>query len=290
MKNKACFQIIYFFLPFFLFCVLSCKRIQDIPEHLDDDFQPGTSEGLYRIRDLTMILDEAAIKMQKNPNSNNQLSVDYKIILSTKKDLYEKHNEPNISSLEELLKIHTVKKGGKKVRISSGLENIYIDPAISFLNEYQILNYTVIKPKTYQQKIIKKLLGRVRKFKGFPDTDYYILPHFLGNYLILYKVGPVDKIPYDELPLARRIGDMLAVPFVGYPIEYCQAVKILGINNLKETLKSRPVCKGTRQKNKIAKYIRLWSHKKQVFKYLQKLNFFQRDFFEGQWLYTPNTC
>ena len=145
------------------------------------------------------------------------------------------------------------------------------------------MDYKIIEPKTEQQKVLKKLLGEVRDFKGFPNTDYYILPHFLGNYLILYKLGPPDKIPYDELPIAKRIGGMLAVPLVGYPVEYCQAVKFLD-SNLRETLKSRPLCKGVKP-NKPVKYIRLWAHSKQVFQYLKKLDFFQRNFFEGQWFH-----
>ena len=128
------------------------------------------------------------------------------------------------------------------------------------------------------------MLGKVREFKGFPNTDYYILPRFFGNYLVLYKLGLPDKIPYDELPLSRRIGDMLAVPLVGYPVEFCQEVKILGSNNIKETLKFRPVCKVI-QITESEGYIRLWKQNKQVFQYQQKLDFFPRNFFEGKWLY-----
>ena len=176
-----------------------------------------------------------------------------------------------------------------KVKISSGA-NIFIDPTIPFLNEYELLDYNFIKPKTElpekikkQQEKTKEWLGKVRDFHGFPDTPYYILPHIMGNYLILYKLAPPDKIPYDELPLARRVGGMLAVPLVGYPLEYCEGVKFLD-SNLKETLKSRPLCKSVPH-GKSVKYIRIQEYKKKVFDYLDKLDFFQRDFFNGQWFY-----
>ena len=281
MKKRAPFQFIFVITASFFLGFLSCGRTPHIPDHLDDAIPPRLSEGLYRMKDLVMILDEEATKLPKDSGSDQQTLSDHELLLSSKKNLYEANAQANIFSLEKLLKIHTVEKG-KKTKVSSGA-NIFIDPEISFLNEYELLDYTIVKPKTAQQKILKRLLGKIEDFKGFPNTDYYILPHFVGNYLILYKLGSPDKIPYNELPLARRIGDMLAVPFVGYSVEYCEAVKILNSNN-KETLQSRPLCKGV-PPNKTVKYIRLWEHNKQVFEYLQKLNFFQREFFKGQWFH-----
>ena len=262
-----------------LLSVLSCGRTANIPKHLDDDFLHGTSEGLYRIQDLTMILDEEKIQ---NLSSSDKHS-NYQALLSQKQRLYaDSPLKPNISSLRDLLRIRTASKG-VQVKISSGMENTFIDPNISFLNEYELLDYTIMKPKTPQQEILKKLLGKIRGFKGFPDTDYYIFPHFAGNYLILYKLAPADKTPYDELPLAKRVGGMLAVPLAGYHVEYCEAVKFLD-PNLRETLKSRPLCKGVKYSDRAA-YIRLWIHSKQVFQYLKKMDFFQRDFFQGRWIH-----
>ena len=281
MRDKTYFRIFYLLMLVSVCCLFSCRRPVSVPEGLDDNFLPGTTEGLYRTKDLKMVLDESAAKLPKDSKSNKQL-----ITLSQKENLYKNNRKANVFNLRDLLKIRTVKSGGKKVKISSGLDNIYIDPEIPFLNEYEILDYSFSAPthETEQQKITKKLLGNIREFKGFPDTEYYILPHFLGDYLILYKLAPPDKIPYNEIPLAKRIGDMLAVPLVGYPVEYCQAVKVLDSNNLKETLKVRPLCKGIQPKQP-TKYIRLWEHKKQVFQYLEKLNFFHKKFFAGQWLY-----
>ena len=282
MKKILSFPFTLWMTLFLVFTLSSCGRTPNIPDHLDHDFVYGTTDGLYRIRDLHMILNEEAVKSQTDSRSNKQPPSIYENIVP--ENFYANSNlKANISSLKELLRIRTVKKGGKKVKIFSSLENIFIDPEISFLNEYEVLDYEITEPKTKRQEILKQLLGKVRDFHGFPDTDYYILPHFIGNYLILYKLGPPDKIPYDELPLAKRIGGMLAVPFVGYSVEYCQAVRFLD-SNLRETLQFRPLCKGIKP-SKPVKYIRLLAHKKQVFQYLKKQDFFQKDFFKGQWLH-----
>ena len=266
---------------FLMLGALSCGREATIPDHLDDDFVHGADEGLYRIRDLTLILDPDEVKSKRSARAGDLKN--YRDLLSERENLYEDRQlKASISSLEELLRIRTAQKG-TKVKISSGMENIFIDPAIPFLNEYELLDYTIIEPRTRQQKILKKLLGTVRDFKGFPNTDYYILPHFTGNYLILYKLAEPDKLPYDELPLARRVGDLLAVPLVGYPVEYCEAVRFLD-SNQRKTLKSRPLCKAVKHSAQVS-YIRLKTHGKQVFKYLEKQDLFERDFFDGRWVH-----
>ena len=273
-------QVFRWLILFFALGLLSCGRTPNIPPHLDHDFFPGTADGLYRVRDLKIILDEAVVKPEENSNSPAKQPLSDYEPLYTDKDL--KTSGASLKDLKDLLKIRTTGKG-RKVKISSSQQNILIDPGIDFLNEYELLDYyTASKPVTDQQKIIEKLLGKVRDFTGFPDTDYHILPGFMGNYLILYKLGSPNKIPYDELPLAKRVGSMLAVPFVGYRVEYCQAVNVLV--NLKKTLKFRPVCKAVKR-NESFSYVRLREDSKQAFHYLEKLDFFQRDFFNGRWLH-----
>ena len=273
MDNKKIFML-FQGLSFFL--LLSCGRSPNIPEHLDHPFLFGTEKDLYRTDDLKMILSSEAVSSY----SQSEPSKEYEKTLQTKESLYKENQEPNVFSLSELLKVTTAKKG-EKVKISSNLDSIYIDPNVPFLNEYEVLDYRVEEPRTKQQKILKTLLGRVKNFKGFPNTDYYILPSFLGNYLILYKLAPPNKIPYEEQPIAKHIGGMLAVPLVGYPIENCQAIKVLGSNNIKETLKFRPLCKGFQ----LQEYIRLSTRDKQDFNYERKLDLFEKDFFEGRWLH-----
>ena len=68
-------------------------------------------------------------------------------------------------------------------------------------------------------------------------------------------------------------------------MKLCEPVKVLGSNNVKETLKFRPVCKKMQISDESEGYIRLWEYDKKVFQYQQKLDFFPKDFFEGKWLY-----
>ena len=87
-------------------------------------------------------------------------------------------------------------------------------------------------------------------------------------------MASLKKIPYDELPLARALGDLLAVPLVGYPIENCLA-EMIPDNNDRATGRYLPRCEGIRR----AEYIRLRAKAKQLFEYEEKWDLFPRDFF-----------
>lgn len=185
-------------------------------------------------------------------------------------------------TIDSLLKIRTVSKG-EKVKISfSQQDNVKIDPSISFMKEYEILDYNVVRKKTEYQKLLARLLGKLEKFKGFRNTDYYILSQPVANYLILYKIGKVETIPPDEIHLAVKTKGMLAVPLVGYPIKYCRTEPVLD-DNYDKTGQVRPVCERVQPEK--AEYIELRESEKQVFKYLPKLDTFPKDFFDGQWFY-----
>ena len=252
------------------------------------NFQQGTADNLYNIFELLgkdPVLDSEEKAFSPPPAGEPSVSPSdiplkpifkYPPLSSTggyPKSLLRK----GIRS--HLLKIRTVKKG-QKATVSFVQENIHIDPKISFINEYEFLDYRIpnTKKNTWHSYIAQLLgqIGHIRKFKGFPQTDYYILPLLVGNYLVLYKVGPPDKIPYDELPLARRVEDMLAVPLVGYPIKYCIAEVIPDVNE-RETGQYRPKCEGIRLQ--YAEYIQLDESRKKVFQYKDKLDLFPRDFF-----------
>ena len=241
-------------------------------------FQQGTADDLYNRSDI----------LGKNPIFRNGK---HPPLSSRDKSLNKEKFPPldlkggypqNIlteQGLRSLLKIRTAKKG-EKAAISFAQENIFIDPAISFVNQYEFLDYKIMNARrSAWHRHIARLLGKVRTFKGFPETDYYILPVLIGNRLILYKAGAPDKIPYDELPLARQAGGLLAVPLAGYPVEYCAAEVIPDINDRK-TGQYRPRCEGVRME--YAKYIRLKEGEKQIFKYESKPDLFPRDFFNSQ--------
>ena len=119
----------YLIALFLILGLISCGRVQNIPDHLDDDFLFPTAEGLIRIEDLTVILDEETTKPQTD--SERQLLENHETILSTKENLYGDNIKSNVFNLNELLRIHTVEEG-KKVKISSGLQIYLLIPPSLF--------------------------------------------------------------------------------------------------------------------------------------------------------------
>ena len=269
--------------------LLSCSRVSNVSQNLDHDFLPGTDEGLYRRGDLIKAFNGAAAdKLKKISGMSDKAALKQKEFLDYQ-DLYTQEDllQESIRNWDEVLKVRTGPSKGKKAKVLHSQENVFIDSDVSFINEYEFLDYQIIQTReTEQQKNLVRLLGQVKDFKGFPHTDYYILAKDEGNFLILYKVAEPDKIPYDELFMARRVGSLLAVPLVGYPIEYCKTVPVLNVFNEK-TSKYRPLCEGISKEQ--ASYIRLKEDEKKVFEYLPKPNLFRRDFFEGQWFYVGDT-
>lgn len=285
LRFQFCRKVI---LSLFLFLFsLSCTRLPFLSNlslsgrSLDHNFKQGTADDLYRRDDLIKRVLIPSAQPIDEETSKNPDSTDRKNRHSKYPDLYEKKDSKlEAVPLSALLKIRTGPSKGQKGIVSFAKENIHIDPQISFINEYEILDYEIVRPKTKWQNMIAKLLGRVEKFKGFPETEYYILPKEEGNYLILYKVAKQEHIPYDELPLARALGDLLAVPLVGYSVEHC-VPEVIPDKNYRETGQYRPLCEGIRR----GKYIRLKETAKQLFQYEEKWDFFPRDFFSGQWFY-----
>ena len=278
---------------FLLLPLSSCtdkKRAERTKSHrFKHRFQQGTADDLYNRSDILGENPTFLNGVSPPPSSRDKSLNKAKFPSLDLKGGYPQ-NIWTERGLKRLLRIRTAKKG-KKAAISFAQENIFIDPAISFVNQYEFLDYKIMNARrSAWHRHIARLLGKVRKFKGFPDTEYYILPVLIGNRLILYKAGAPDKIPYDELPLARQAGGLLAVPLAGYPVEYCAAEAIPDINDRK-TGQYRPKCESVRME--YAEYIRLKEGEKQVFKYEAKPDLFPRDFFnskekEGghdQWFY-----
>ena len=243
------------------------------------NFQQGSADNLYNISEIlgdNYILESKEVKFATPSHKGPEAGISFPSLTSKggyPKDILDK------KGLSKLLKVRTAKRG-EKVAVSFAQENIYIDPKISFINKYEILDYEILNPdKTEWHSYIAHLLGQIKKFKGFPLTEYHILPLFVGSYLTLYKVSSAEKIPYDELPLAKRIGDKLAVPLIGYPIKYCIAQIIPDINE-RETGQYEPNCEGI--KLKYAEYIKLNEGEKQIFEYTDKPDLFPKDFFTLQ--------
>ena len=270
----------YFFFSFLCFFLcLSCTNNYKRKTRFKHNFRQGSADYLYNISDI--LGDNPVMNNETTPPLPSQDSDISNQNLFKHPDFqpqgaYPKEVKDN--NISNLIQIKTAKKG-ETASISFAQENIYIDPSISFINKYEILDYKILNSnKTNWHKNIAGLLGQVKKFKGFPNTIYHILPVFEGNHLILYKLGPEDKIPYDELPLAKRVGDLLAVPFLGYPVKYCVAEVIPDpINEERETGQYDLDCENI--KLHFAKYVVLQERNKKIFKYEQKHDLFPRDFF-----------
>ena len=262
------FLLLFFGLSF---THLSCTNNSKPQTRFPHNFKDSSADDIYNISDF--LGNQAVLNSEEVFFAPKDSPSPYPALSSKGGYPQDMLNSENLS---KLVKLKTVSRG-QKVVVSSAQENIQIDPSISFINKYQILDYEIHNAKSSKtNKYIAGLIGKTEKFEGFPDTTYYILPVFEGNYLLLYKLGPKDKIPYDELPLARRVGDMLAVPFLGYPIKYCIPEVIPDINRRK-TGQYLPQCEGIPLR--FAQYVKLREEDKQVFKYDKKTDLFPKDFF-----------
>ena len=169
---------------------------------LDHQFRQGTADDLYRRSDLIKralappqkkgqsdptgkVFEPSSQPMDEKTASSDSDSTERKNRLDTYPDLYQKSdNELEVIPLSALLKVRTLKSKGQKGTVSVAKEQIIIDPAISFINQYEFLDYEIVSEKTDWREMTAKLLGRVENFKGFPETEYYILPKEEGDYLI----------------------------------------------------------------------------------------------------------
>lgn len=109
------------------------------------------------------------------------------------------------------------------------------------------------------------------------------MPHFEGDHLILYRLGQPDTIPYDQLPLARQVGDFLATPLVGYPVQYCNPEETSDDSGNVMRGLYIPKCEGLSAGS--AKYVRMQTSDKKLFQYKSKPDILPANFFDGNWSY-----
>ncbi len=264
------FGIFHSILCVLLVCCISCTRVPPTTPGLDHPFKQGTTDNLYKIDSFRPIdLPSIADNFQENNSQNTQ-------------------TPPFLTDdlIDKVLQVKTAEKG-KVAKISSSQSGISIDPNsnISFVNQYYFLDYESVDMETEEQKLLFHLLGDIEDFKGFPNTTYYIVPQLQDNYLILYRIGKKETIPYDEKHLAVQIGDWLATPLVGYALEYCEPKKTVN-DDYEETNLYEPKCSSVARQS--TKYVRLKEETKAVFIYTPKLDVFPTDFFDGEW-YAVNT-
>lgn len=281
----------------------SCRQVRTTNHNLPDSFSDKVARTVHDIRQF---LKKVTVEMEKvseegestsstpsgkaDSDSSKGAQIQTKQVDWIEAPLKEKH-------LKELgaLRIKTDSKGELvKNSISQG-GRTFIDPhsQISFINQYYRLDYDLLGMKLPDQvdlkavkedpkKLLAFLLGKVDKFYGFPETDYYILPLLEGNYLVLYRLGLPGTIPYDQLPLARQVGDFLATPLVGYLIDYCVPEhKEDDYGHLSDVIV--PNCEGVAVES--ARYVKFQTGGKKLFQYKEKWDLFPADFFNGEWFY-----
>ena len=294
---KDYFSVFCFILALFLSA--SCRPPNKPGHDLEDRFSDQRAKTVY---DINQFIRKVTVEMTVPPSQSEEAEGEVQDkSTSNGKGTQKKQMDWIEAPLKEehlkqlgAVRIKTVSKGDK-VKTTISQAGTFIDPKsnISFINQYYRLDYNFLDFKLSDQVNLKDvrsdpqklwafLLGKVDKFYGFPDTPYYILPHLDGNYLILYRLGKPETIPYDQIPIARKVGDFLATPLVGYPISYC-------IPENKEDDYGHitdfviPNCEGITAAS--AKYIEFMEGNRQLFQYQTKLDLFPEDFFDGEWIY-----
>ena len=129
-------------------------------------------------------------------------------------------------------------------------------------------------------------------FLGSPDTEYKIVFRLEGGYLMLYKASTdLKKIPYIERTSVitedlHDAGTHYMVPFIGYPVKYCDA-RFQKTPEGKERILKEKHCENVKAEEAKYVYIDLSkgenSHK--AFIYDEKNDLFEADYFKGRWFY-----
>ncbi|MCY4512366.1 MAG: hypothetical protein OXB86_01610 [Bdellovibrionales bacterium] len=286
---------------FFIFCFsgalflnASCRPLKELDHGLKDPFSERRAKTLYDKNQFVIKIPVAATVNQEEDSSSSDLSTENSTGIKEVDWIKAPLTEEYLKKLGAI-RIKTVSEG-ERVKNSIIQAGTFIDSNsdISFINQYYKLDYNLLDfpnlhktdlkevKKDNPQKLWAFLLGKVDNFYGFPDTEYYILPHLEGNYLIFYRLGKPETIPYDQIPVSRRVGEFLATPLVGYPISYC--VPENAEDDYGHTLDLIvPLCEGIAVKN--AQYIDFLTKQKQLFQYEPKLDIFPENFFNGEWFY-----
>jgi len=173
--------------------------------------------------------------------------------------------------------------------VDGGAENVIIEEGIDFISHIYDLDYDILESKGDDSKFsfLLDFVGEGENFKGMPDQEYSLVFKINGNYLIIYKASEdINSIPYSERSsmIEEKINGkpLYMVPFLGYPVQYCQAQAIR--NNQQEiTRLARAKCED--ESSGDTPYLRLRAGQKQVFRYVDKQNVFPAEYFEGEWFF-----
>ena len=228
----------------------------------------------------------------------------------------EKDNVYGLRCIEgKQILIKTSKQGTLvKTSVISDSANLKIAQDVDFINKYYSLSYTVLEGKGDDKNLpfLLKFFQEGESFTGNKDTEYRIIFKTVGNLLVLFKASEnLKDIPYTERTSLKvwragemkdydckkenlekqecidknkvKKGDYYMVPFLAYPIKYCNAAAIKNVNN-ENTKKSRCV----ESHLQVSDYIKVNLNGKQDYNYNKdlKLDFFPADYFKGDWYFS----
>ena len=271
---------ILFLFSCFIFLFSSCVRKREPEPGFERVFLSGQTVGLHPIKNFQW-------KIQQLDTTGESQEVEWFQAASLK-----------LEDLNQMkaIRIRTVSRG-TEVKNSISQSGTFIDPnsEVSFIKPYHLLEYEILDVeisdgdspetvKTDPQKLLAALLGKVRDFKGFPDTVYHIVPRVVGGWLVLYRVGKPEAIPYDEHFVAIQLGGLMATPLVGYPIQHCRAKHHESDYGEKVDVYEKE-CGNVSPQSSEAEYVQLTSTGKKKFEYKPKYDVYPADFFNGKWFY-----
>ena len=162
------------------------------------------------------------------------------------------------------------------------------EEGLDFINEVYDVDYKILKNKGDDKNIpfLLDFLPQDKDFYGALSTKYEIVFKTVGNYLVLFKASEnLEDIPHNERTSMSKEGDRYMVPFIGYPIEYCEADPIRNEQD-EETYQHTPLC-DTRPDGQ--KYLKVENMNPQAYTYLnikEKRDLFPSEYFNGNWFFT----
>ena len=232
-----------------------------------------------------------SVRQNLNPEKQNKIAINNRCI----QDRFAQGHDENLYGIncinEKALFIKTNTTGDlistSRVNRKENSYGVRIGEGINFKNKIYKANYQLLEKEGDDKDIpfLKDFLPKNEDFFGFLDKKYRIVFETKGNYLILFKASKdLNDLPYVERTSAIKSKDQkyYMVPFIGYPIQYCNPEVITNTQN-EETYENRASCQNFQ---KSAKYIRIQTANKQVYKYKEKKDLFPSDYFQGEWFFS----
>lgn len=140
----------------------------------------------------------------------------------------------------------------------------------------EINSFGIVKYKTEAA-----LLGDV-PLVARPNTEYEVQYRLTDKYLKVYLIGRAEDIPFTQHPNSEKLDDgRLALPIVGYPVEYYHVENQLNSDREKtQTLIQVPESDPAR-----ATHVKVLYRSREVFQSVTKIDVYPANLFDGTWYY-----